>query len=84
MAERFNADELHLEHLSLREARNKAIEMLKGTNTKATKLGNLIRDIERAPSPREVQRIMWQTMLAGNGLGIVGSQWQKLHKLAGG
>lgn len=84
MAELFNPDQLHLEHLSLPEAKSKAIEMLKGTNTKATKLGNLIRDIERAPSSREVQRIMWQTMLSGNGLGTVGSQWQKLHKLAGG
>ena len=84
MAELFDPTELHLEQLGLAAAKSKAIEMLKGTNTKATKLNNLIRDIERAPSSREVQRIMWQTMLSGNGLGTLGSKWQSLHKLAGG
>lgn len=83
MREMFNPNDLHLESLPLEQAKSKAIELLKDSSTKATKLNNLIRDVLRAPTSREVQRIMWQTMLAGNGLGTIGSKWQSLHKLAG-
>jgi len=76
-----NADQLHLETLPLDQAQAQAIEILKGTKTKPAKLNNLIRDVKRAKSSKEVQRIMWNTLLAGTGFGTVDSPWQKFHKM---
>ena len=72
--------ELHLEELPLVEAKAKAVEMLTALKAKRSKIGNLLRDIEKAPTSREVQRIMWNTYLSGTGYGISTSAWQKLHK----
>lgn len=74
--------ELHLESLPLAEAKIKAKGMLDliKAKTKASKIINLQRDIDKAPTSREVQRIMWNTFLSGTGFGIGTSDWQKLHK----
>jgi len=75
------AEQLHLENLSLADAQAKAIAILKDTKTKQAKVNNLVRDVQRARSSREVQRIMWNTLLAGTGFGTVDSPWQKFHKM---
>jgi hypothetical protein len=71
---------LSFEHLSLSEARTAAIMLLYKLKTKQSKINNLIRDIQRAPSSREVQRIMWNMYMAGTGFGVSGSTWQKFHR----
>ena len=76
-----NAEQLHLESLPLPEAQAQAISILKGTMTKQAKINNLVRDVQRARSSREVQRIMWNTLLAGTGFGTVDSPFQKFHKM---
>ena len=76
-----NAEELHLESFLLPEAQAQAISILKDTMTKQAKINNLVRDVQRAKSSREVQRIMWNTMLAGTGFGTIDSPWQKFHKM---
>lgn len=75
------ADQLHLENLPLATAQAQAIAILQGTKTKQAKVNNLIRDVQRARTSREVQRIMWNTLLAGTGFGTVDSPWQKFHKM---
>jgi len=75
------AEQLHLENLPLADAQAKAIAILKDTKTKQAKVNNLVRDVQRARSSREVQRIMWNTLLAGTGFGTVDSPWQKFHKM---
>jgi hypothetical protein len=72
--------QLNLEALTLVEARAKAIALLNALPTKKSKINNLIRDIHRARTSREVQRIMWNMYLAGTGFGVSGSDWQKFHK----
>ena len=76
-----NAADLHLESFLLPEAQAQAISILKDTVTKQAKINNLVRDVQRAKSSREVQRIMWNTMLAGTGFGTIDSPWQKFHKM---
>lgn len=76
-----NHNELHLEHLPLVEAQTQAVSMLKSFKTKQAKINNLVRDVQRARTSREVQRIMWNTLLAGSGFGTVDSSWQKFHKM---
>lgn len=69
--------EVHL--LPLEEAKRQAIDLVSSGTTKASKKGHLIRDFEKARTPAEVSRILYAAFLAGSGLGIQGSQWQKLH-----
>ena len=76
-----NHTELHLESLPLAEAQSKAIGLLQSFKTKQAKINNLVRDVQRARTSREVQRIMWNTLLAGSGFGTVDSPWQKFHKM---
>ena len=74
-------ENLTFEHLTLDEARAQAIVMLRSlVKVKVSKINNLIRDIERAKNSRDVQRIMWNTYMAGTGFGVSGSDWQKFHK----
>lgn len=74
-------EDLNFEGMQLAEAQAKATTMLKTLKkVKASKLNNLVRDIERARTTREVQRIMWYTHLASEGLRTVGSQWETLHR----
>ncbi len=76
-----NSEQLHLESLPLAQAQAQAISILKETKTKQSKVNNLVRDVQHAQSSREVQRIMWNTLLAGTGFGTVDSPWQKFHKM---
>jgi len=84
MAELFKPEDLHFEGMDLEVAKDWATRLIHESNTKATKKQNLLRDISNAPTVVEVQRIMWQSMLSGSGLGTIGSKWQSLHKLASG
>lgn len=65
-----------LETLTHLEARAVSLDLIKGSNTKALKKAALIRDIERAPSSKEISRIMWNVLLAGEGLATTNSVWQ--------
>lgn len=44
-----------------------------------TKKTHLIHDIEKAPTSNEVCRIMYFMVLAGEGLSVTGSEWQKKY-----
>lgn len=68
----------NLENMQLEEARALAKSQLQMKKT-STKYNNLLRDLDRAKTSREVERIMWNVMLAGEGFGMPGSAWQKLH-----
>ena len=77
----WNADFLREVHLlPLEEARRRAIDLVNTGTTKPSKKAHLIRDFEKARTSAEVSRIMYAAYLAGSGLGIRGSQWQKLHQ----
>ena len=67
--------------LSLEEARALAKSQLQMKKS-STKYNNLLRDLDRAPSSREVERIMWNVELVGQGLSMPDSAWQKLHRNA--
>lgn len=66
-----------LDGLPLEEAQRQAIDLLESGTTRAVKKGALARDIERSKSASEVSRIMYYAYLAGSGLGLPGSGWQK-------
>lgn len=65
-----------LETLPHAEALSVSLELLKTSKTKAHKKAALMRDIEKAPSSREISRIMWNTLMAGEGLFTTDSTWQ--------
>lgn len=75
----FEVQNLHLEKMDLLSAQNTAIEIIENSSTKKSKISHLVHDIRKARSSREVQRIMWNTYLAGTGFGLLDSGWQKLH-----
>ena len=67
----------NLENLPLEEARELAKTQLKmKRNSRYIKL---IHDLEQAKTSREVQRITWFALLAGEGLSVTGSKWQQEH-----
>ena len=70
-----------LERMPLNEAKEYAKSFLQMKKS-STKYHNLLRDIDRAPTSREVQRIMWNVFLAGDGFSMPDSAWQKHHKTA--
>lgn len=70
-----------LAKLPLLEAREYAKSWLQMKKS-SSKYNHLVRDLDAAPSSREIQRILWNTFLAGDGLAMQGSAWQKLHKTA--
>lgn len=67
--------------MSLSEAKATALDMAskmpKKTINQSTSVNRIIHDIEKAPTPAEVSRIMYQVYLSGTGLGTVGSSWKK-------
>lgn len=66
-----------LEKLPLEEARTLAKSQLKmKRNSRYIKL---IHDLDQAKTSREVQRIVWFALLAGEGLAVTGSKWQQEH-----
>lgn len=58
-------------------ARTHCLEIIQKTNTKANKKAAIIRDVQAAPNSKELSRIMWNVLLAGEGLITVGSAWAK-------
>lgn len=68
----------NLENMSIEEARELAKAQLQMKKT-STKYHNILRDLDKAHTAREVERIMWNVMLAGEGMAMPGSAWQKLH-----
>lgn len=60
-------------------AKEKALELLESPSFKANKFkkARLVHDINFARSANEVCRIMYYTYLAGTGLSVTGSSWQK-------
>lgn len=61
------------------DARTAAIKIIQVSKTKAVKKQHLMRDIQNAPSTKEVERIMWNAALASEGLHSVNSSWNKDH-----
>lgn len=53
--------------------------IIESTRTKAKKKAALLRDIEAAPNHKELSRIMWNVLLAGEGLATTNSQWQQMY-----
>lgn len=62
--------------LTLSEARDAAKSLISAKTKKLTRF-RLERDIERARSAAEVAKIAHNIYLSGNGLGVVGSGWNK-------
>lgn len=69
----------NIESMEHSAARTHCLEIIQNTKTKATKKAALIRDIQAAPNSRELSRIMWNVLLAGEGLITVGSAWQATY-----
>jgi len=72
-----------LEKMSLSEAKETAKSMVESRPAKTinqkTAKAQVIRDIESAPTSQEVSRIMWQQLLASEGLRTSGSSWKKKY-----
>lgn len=70
----------NLEKLPIEEARDIAKSQLKmKRNSRYIKL---VHDLDNAKTSREVQRIIWFALLAGEGLATTGSKWQQEHGYA--
>ena len=54
-------------------------DIIESTKTKANKRAALLRDIDASPNVSELSRIMWNVLLAGEGLVTINSQWQKQY-----
>jgi hypothetical protein len=66
-----------LENLSLDEAKTISIGIIKVSKTKPAVMNRLVHDLTKAPSAKEVSRIMWQTYMSGTGFGTLNSSWKK-------
>jgi hypothetical protein len=76
-----HADTLReLAGLDLETARNTAIGMLDKPKKPSTRYIGIVRDLNKAKSAKEVERIMWNVVLAGEGMASINSPWQQLHK----
>ena len=65
----------NIESMEHSEARTHCLNLIQKTNTKANKKAALIRDIQAAPNSKELSRIMWNVLLAGEGLITLNSAW---------
>lgn len=73
----FSAEVNLLATMSLLDAQREAIGILGKMKFKnAAKKVRLTQDISRARRATEVCRIMYYTILAGEGLSVVGGKWQ--------
>lgn len=63
----------------LETARNIAIGMLVKPKKPSTRYVGIVRDLNKAKSSREIERIMWNVVLAGEGMASINSPWQQLH-----
>lgn len=72
-----------IENMDLSEAKSTAKSMVESRKSRTinqkTAKAQVIRDIENAPSSQEVSRIMWQQLLASEGLRTSGSAWKKKY-----
>lgn len=72
-----------IENMNLSEAKSAAKSVVESrkprTINQKTAKAQIIRDIENAPSSQEVSRIMWQQLLASEGLRTSGSTWKKKY-----
>lgn len=72
-----------IENMPLAEAKDTAKTMIETRKTRTinqkTAKAQIIRDIDDAPSSQEVSRIMWQQLLASEGLRTSGSAWKKKY-----
>lgn len=74
----FEADSLRdIESMDLSAARNTCVGIIEETSTKELRKQALIRDLKRAPTNKELSRIMWNVLLAGEGLSSATSNWMK-------
>jgi hypothetical protein len=64
-----------IEKMDHSEARSQCITLIEATSTRDKKKQALLRDIDKAPNSRELSRIMWNVMLAGEGLASITSNW---------
>lgn len=72
--------ELHaLTGMNILDAKEAAKKIIEASKTKAIKKQHLLRDISNAPSTKEVERIMWMSALASEGLHSRDSSWNKDH-----
>ena len=67
--------------MALDQARETALglveKMPKKTINQSTSVNRITHDLQKAKTPAEVARIMYQVYLSGVGLGTVGSAWKK-------
>lgn len=72
-----------IENMPLLEAKEAAKSMVESRPVKTinqkTAKAQVIRDIDSAPTSQEVSRIMWQQLLASEGLRTSGSSWKKKY-----
>jgi hypothetical protein len=68
-----------IESMQCPEARTICLDLIKNSKTKEPKKSALIRDLESAPSSKELSRIMWNVLLAGEGMAISTSAWQSQY-----
>lgn len=74
----FNHEEFRkIESMSKNEALILCLSIVDNTKTRASKRQALVRDLKAAPNSRELSRIMWNVLLAGEGLHTTNSSWQK-------
>lgn len=67
----------NLEKLSLNDAKAISIDIIKSSKTKLAVMNRLVHDLTKAPTAKEVSRIMWQTYMSGTGFGTINSSWKK-------
>lgn len=72
-----------LESCTLEKARETSIEVVKERQAKTinqkTARAQIIRDLEHAPNLNEIIRIMYQQLLASEGIRTVGSAWRSKY-----
>jgi len=70
-----------LDKMDLETAKSVSLELVKQmpkkTINQATAVNRVTHDIQKAFSPTEVSRIMYQIYLSGTGFGTIGSAWKK-------
>jgi hypothetical protein len=75
-----NHADLHsISGMTVLDAKTAAAKIIQASKTKTVKKQHLLRDIQNAPSTKEVERIMWMAALASEGLHSVSSSWNKDH-----
>ena len=66
-----------IDKMDLSEARITCKGIIEDTETRDKKKSALLRDIDASPNSQDLSRMMWNVYLAGEGLYIDGSSWQR-------